>query len=277
MSDEFDKDNIGDAENTQQEENPFTEDKANGELGNEIEEIEPPEEQETPVGEKEEAVKGGNLIDGGKNKKPFFAAVAVVVVVVLALLALKAGIFPQKNIGAKDNVPVLYGKEDTLYLYNLKNDPIKIADGLENGGSYHYFYFGWGTLFSDDMRYLFFENNNQADGSFDLYRKQTTGDETPVLIDTGVLDYNISKDGNAVAYLKASQDGTIQLYTSDFVNKYLIKDYVEAGDSQFQISGDGQKIVYLRKNDLVLDLYYADLSGENELLVNQDITGFAAE
>lgn len=33
MSDEFDKDNIGDAENTQQEENPFTEDKPTVRLG----------------------------------------------------------------------------------------------------------------------------------------------------------------------------------------------------------------------------------------------------
>lgn len=139
---------------------------------------------------------------------------------------------------------VLYAKDNDLYFYDLKNDPYLLQEGISEGGSYHYFYTAWGAGVTEEGNWVYFSDDINETGGFDLYRKDAKNAAAEAeLIDNDVYDYMASKDGAVVAYLKQKGEA-FELYVYDGNEKQMVKDGIHLGNDVYALSGNGKYLVF---------------------------------
>ena len=196
--------------------------------GEPIEPEEEPMEPEAEMPAKQPVEKGGIL------------GILIGLVALIAILAY-AWMHP---VGQVADTGVLYAKDDALYYYDLKHKPYLVQEGLENGGTYHYFYTAWGASVTEDNSFLYYSDDVEEDGGFVLYRRDAKNvDAKATQIDTDVYDYMASKDGRTVAYLKKSGE-TYALCVYDGKQAQTVKDGVNLGESVYALSGDGKYLAF---------------------------------
>lgn len=181
---------------------------------------------------------------------------------------------------SKTNMPIAYAKEDALYLYDLKNEPYKVTEKLSDGGNYHYYYSAWGVECSEDAKVLYYCSHVQADGTFQLYRRgvdSTAGDGT--LIGEHVIDYKVSKNGDACVYLTQDAQGKTNLYSYNG-EKVLISEDIPLVQDAYFLSSDGKFVAYRKQVDQQTVNFYAKTIGkEGETLLGESLenTAYAKE
>lgn len=200
-----------------------------------------------------------------KNQGTYILGGAIALALVLGILW-KGGLFSGMN-GEKD-MPVAYAKENTLYMYDLKNEPYQVADSLSDGGKYSYYYAAWGAGCTEDAKTLYYTTKVKPSGAFQLYRRGIQPDAKGQLIAEDVVDYQINQDGTVCAYLKENDKGEKSLYVYDHNKESLVSESVPLIPDAYFLSKDGRYIVYQKQTDnQITNLYAMPIQSREEQLV----------
>ena len=192
--------------------------------------VEEVETEETPV--EKTAEKGSNNMVG----------IIVGFALFIAFLAM-VWMAPAGGKAVKDT-GVFYAKENNLYYYDMKNEPALVQEGISAGGGYNYFYSAWGAGMAEESDVAYYNMNVDASGAFDLYRKNMKDASAEAeCIDSKVVDYKVSKDGEAVAYLKAEED-SLQLCYFDGTKSHVVEKNMSMEEDGYELRADGKYLVY---------------------------------
>ncbi|MBR6543667.1 MAG: hypothetical protein IKT73_10760, partial [Anaerotignum sp.] len=139
---------------------------------------------------------------------------------------------------------VFYSKDNDLYFYDMKNEPYLVQEGVENGGSYHYFYNAWGAGVAAEGDWAYYIANIDESGAADLYRRSVKdASAASELIASNVYDYMASKNGEAVAYLALAED-SLHLCAFDGKEVKTFATGMNLGDEVYSLSADGKYLVF---------------------------------
>ena len=212
-----------------------------------VSETEEPAEEAAPEGEKTEETtekvpakqeKGGSNIIG----------IILGLVLFVAFLAV-VWMAPVGNV-VKDT-GVLYAKENNLYYYDMENEPYLLQEGISAGGGYNYFYNAWGAGVAEEGDWGYYMTNVDASGAADLYRRNMQDPAAEaVLVDSDVYDYQISKNGDMVAYL-TMQDDSLRLCTFDGGSIATYATGLHLEDDVYSLSKDGRYLVFRDAYDML--------------------------
>ena len=161
------------------------------------------------------------------------------------------------------DIGVLYAKDNEIRFYDLKNEPYLLTESISNEGSYHYYYSAWGAMLSEKGEWAYYPANIDANGRFDLFRKNTAGPQAePEKISDNVLDYAISEDGRQTAYLKAEGE-KISLWLSDGAPRKISAD-MQLDEQSYFLSSDGKYLLYTVHETNGLALYALSTAAGSE-------------
>ena len=167
--------------------------------------------------------------------------------------------------GSVKDTGVLYAKENDLYLYDLKNEPYLLQEDISAGGGYNYFYSAWGAGAAEEGDWGYYMANVDVSGAADLYRRNMKDpDAEAVLVDSAVYDYQISKDGDMVAYLTL-QDDALRLCTFDGGSIATYATGIHLEEDVYSLSKDGRYLVFKDAYDM---LCAAEVQNGGEVDVN---------
>ena len=210
--------------------------------------IEPAEEtvEETAESVEEEPAEVSEQAPKKKSKAPIFLLLLILVVAAAAYGMMSSG-----GKAAKKDAGVFYAKENDLYYYDLKNEPYLVQEGISAGGSYNYFYTAWGAGVAEESDIAYYVANVDAAGGADLYRRDMKDPSAEaVLVDSGVYDYTVSKDGGVAAYLKMQED-SLHLCTFDGSSVTTYATGVHLEDDVYSLSADGRYLVFKDAYDML--------------------------
>lgn len=187
--------------------------------------------------------------------------VAVIVAATIILLTLFGG--GVNNYG-------LYIKNNQMYYIDISGDePLQITTELYEGAIENNDMVNVGNvlgrythLTKDGKKLFFVDKINQTSLSL-YYRNLDNKKESAIKIDSDVLSYSVSEDGNLVTYIKGF-GGENTLYQHNLVTKEKIASEV----TTFVVSNDGEKIGYLDKNGGM----YLKYSGKDKEKLDRDVT-----
>ena len=145
---------------------------------------------------------------------------------------------------------VLYAKDNDLYYYDMKNEPCLLQEDISAGGGYNYFYSAWGAGISQDNEELYYTANVQAEGTYDLYYKNLKADDAAELVDSGVIDHKVSKNGEVVAYLAMKGD-SLELRYFDGKEKRVAEEGMKLEEDVYSLSADGKHLAYKDAYDML--------------------------
>ena len=145
---------------------------------------------------------------------------------------------------------VLYAKDNDLYYYDMKNEPYLLQEDISAGGGYNYFYSAWGAGVSQDNEDLYYTANVQAEGTYDLYYKDLKADDAAELVDSGVIDHKVSKNGEVVAYLAMKGD-SLELRHFDGKEKRVAEEGMKLEEDVYSLSADGKYLAYKDAYDML--------------------------
>ena len=161
----------------------------------------------------------------GKARKliAVFLAAAVVVTASIAVFWI---------VDSRNDVPVLYGKDNGLNYIPAKKDAksTQILGDLEKESRYK-------VQLAKDRRRVFYPKDN-GDGSFSLYYKDLNGKEDDgEKVDSDVSDYRLLQDGSLLLYKKS--DGGF------YLNDLKDKTKIDSDVGSYECSSDGKTIIYM--------------------------------
>lgn len=197
--------------------------------------VEEAETEESPV-EKTAEKGGSNVIGIIVGAALFIAFLAVVWMTPVGKVVKDTG--------------VLYAKDNDLYYYDMKNEPYLLQEDISAGGGYNYFYSAWGAGISQDNEDLYYTANVQAEGTYDLYYKDLKADDAAELVDSGVIDHKVSKNGEVVAYLAMKGD-SLELRYFDGKEKRVAAEGMKLEEDVYSLSADGKYLAYKDAYDML--------------------------
>lgn len=161
------------------------------------------------------------------------------------------------------DIALTYAKDNGLYVFDLKNDPYLVNDGISDGGAYNYYYSAWGASASEDNEELYYIAGINEDGVGNLYYKDIKNkDSASVLIAENVFHYISSEDGTACAYMVKNGD-KIDLYIYKDEQSQLIANDIIQQNGAYDLSKDGSYVLYKKGNNDAAS-FYAYVVGEKE-------------
>lgn len=198
------------------------------------------------------------------KKALLFGAIGIAAVAVIVLII--ALITGGKN--RQDN-HLLYVKDNEIFYRDLSKDTSAVAltsqlldsdkitaENLSVSG----YALGMMTYIRRDGKLLFFPDKMNDEGTFNLYYRDTTGkDAVTVKIDTDVVSYKADKSAEVVTYRKGTA-----LYR--YILKTAARDKIADDIVDFDVSANGNKIVYLNAEGIVYRQYMDN--GEKEKIVS---------
>ena len=197
--------------------------------------------------------------------------ITVVVAAVIICLALIPGAY--KNKAASK--PVVFVKDNGLYVYDVENGIVCLADNMGERSGYAYYFFGYGNTYSDDLKVMYYRSNIDSEGKYTLSNVSLTDFKTITEIDSDVINHTISSDGSKAAYIKYENNG-LALYTYNGTGKYMIRDNISSDECFFQLTSDGKYIYYLETDENgAKNCYRSGLSGDNKTLAAENADDFA--
>ncbi len=182
------------------------------------------EQEEMPV-EKKPAEKG-NLLG--------------IIVGLAVFIALLGYLWMNPMGGSGRDTGVLYAKDNDLYYYDLKNEPFLLQEEISDGGSYHYFYNAWGASVAEEGSAVYYLADIDENGAGDLYCMDGAEAEQ---LDEGVVDFMVSKNGKAAAYLKKGEHNVELRYYSEGMI-FVISEEMQLAEDSYSISSDGTYLIY---------------------------------
>lgn len=212
-------------------------------------------------------------IDTEKTEQPFksnknkfiLLGIVVIAAIVVALLGGGSG----GNAGA-----FAYTKDNNLYLYSAKNDPVLVHEGISDGGTFSYYYSAWGASVSEDGKNLFYMGEIDANNMGNLYRKDAAkASATSELIASNVLDYTMSKDGTACAYLTYENDKVAFHIYKNGTSTTIHNDVYPEQDA-YTINADGTQAIYKVSEGTLVSLYHTKAGSDTATLLAESISSY---
>lgn len=168
------------------------------------------------------------------------------------------------GLGKSTDIAISYAKDNELYLYDLKNDPYVVNEGISNGGAYNYYYSAWGATVSEDNEDLFYLTGINADGVGVLsYKDIKNKDGEPIVLGESVAHYINSADGKECAYLVKNGD-KMDLYVYYGGQSRLVAEDILQENGAYDLSKDGSYVLYKKSNGDKISLYAAVVEKDEE-------------
>lgn len=141
---------------------------------------------------------------------------------------------------------ILYAKENNLYYFDLKNEPYLLQEGISDGGFYSIAGSAWGAKQAEKGNFAYYPAQIQENGAFTLYRRDVSSPKgEAILIASDVVDYQISADGRAAAYLTMAGDAEpMQLCAFDGQESRVIEENLQWQQNLYELSADGNYLAY---------------------------------
>ena len=217
-----------------------------------------------------------NVVENTTEKKTsgFNKKYIAIIIAVIVLIAAAVFITGNKKVSV-NNKPVVYVKENVLYMHHDTKGEIKLADNMGDASGYSNYFFGIGNTFNEDNSVMYFWSDMTAAGTYSLSKVSVLNYDGVKAIDTDVLSYSISKDGSSVAYIKVNGDN-LSLYAYDGNGKHIIREKVGINDYYFQLTGDGKHIFYMEEvAEGTINCIKTGIDGSDKTIVAADIDEFA--
>ncbi len=214
-----------------------------------------------------------------ENKQLIALAVAAIIGIIIVIFACVSGIITKEKFGLGGEVSkaIVYSKDNSLYCYDLKNEPVMISDNLSSGGSATYSYVGSGTVVGEDGKSVYFIDNVAADGTFSLNFYMAGKSAEPQLISDNVIDYEISYKGDGAVYVvEDAETGDTALYAYSRKNGESAKlaDSINSGNSNYGISSDGKKAIYVSDEDGTVTFNICNIDGSGLSTIDTDVAQY---
>lgn len=216
-----------------------------------------------------------------ENKQLIVLICAMIIGVIIVVFAATSGIITKEKfgLGKEASKAIVYSKDNELYCYDLKNEPVLISDNLSSGGSASYSYVGSGTTVAEDGKSVYFIDNVAADGSFSLNFYTAGKSAEPSLISDNVIDYEISYEGDGAVYVVEDPDTaetSLLSYSRSKGESFAIADTINSGSSNYAISSDGSKIIYVSDEDGTTKLNICGTDGSAGGTIDTDVAQYIA-
>lgn len=178
-------------------------------------------------------------------------AAAAVLILIISLLS--------GGGGKAQNNYALYLKDSEIFFTNLKKDSeawqltsrlVDIDDVDDEALSDAGYQLGLYTYMTEDGKYIFFPDKISDDG-FNLYYKQVAKpDAEAIKIDSDVQSYVVNISSTLVTYLKGEEGNLYQYKIGEDS-----KDKIASEVTNFEVSDEGKKIVYINSENGVYRKY----------------------
>ena len=214
-----------------------------------------------------------------ENKQAIVLITSLILGIVLFIVVIKAGFITKEKFGLGGDATkaIVYSKDNELYCYDLKNEPVMISDNISSGGAVSYSYVGSGTTVAEDGESVYFIDNAASDGSFSLNFYEAGGNAEPSLISDGVIDYEISYKGEGCVYVvhdAETNELTLYAYDRDGGKTAKIVDGIGSGNSNYALSSDGEKVIYITRDDNGTVLNICNIDGTDAEVIDTDVAQY---
>ena len=214
-----------------------------------------------------------------ENKYAITLVVVIIMAIIFFMFVLSKGFITKEKfgLGGETTKSIVYSKDNELYCYDLKGEPVLISDNLSSGGSATYSYVGNGITVAEDGKSVYFIDNVAADGTFSLnfYKAGKSGE--PSLISDNVADYDISYEGEGAVYIvpdESGRVGTLYGYSRKDNKSYEIAQNVSVGNVNYDISSDGKNVIYITEENNTLALNMCSVDGKNHTILDTDVAQY---
>lgn len=214
-----------------------------------------------------------------ENKHSIILGFTAILGIILFVLIFRAGFITKEKfgLGKEATKAIVYSKDNELYCYDLKNEPVLISDNLSSGGSATYSYVGNGTTVAEDGKSVYFIDNVAANGSFSLNFYKAGSSSEPSLIGDNVADYDISYKGEGAVYIvpdESGKTGILYGYSRKDNKSYEIAQNVVIGGTDYSISSDGSKVIYASGDNNSIALNICSIDGSNAKTIDNDVAQY---
>ncbi len=204
--------------------------------------------------------------------KIFLRTVLSVILVILSLLSF-SGCSANKNTEISD-YPILYSKNNTLYMTNEKLQSEKISDDIYSYNLKEYTSVSDDAQITADGKTIYYKKNIAEDGTGSLYSLNVKKNES-VEIAKNVYDFSLNKNTQILAYRVFESDGTFTLYSYIDNNSIEIVKGLDRNSVYF-IANNGNNIVYKKQNLENGNFYAVDLKNVgNQLCLSENVAGYS--
>lgn len=214
-----------------------------------------------------------------ENKHIVVLCALILFGIIVLLFSISSGFITKEKfgLGGEKTKSIVYSKDNSLYCYDLKNEPVMISDNLSSGGSATYSYVGSGTTVAEDGKSVYFIDNVAADGTFSLnfYMAGKGGD--PSLISDNVIDYEISYEGDGAVYVvedTETEETSLYAYSRKTGESIKLIDGINSGKSNYAVSSDGKKAIYISDEDGTVTFNICNIDGSNLNTIDTDVAQY---
>lgn len=217
----------------------------------------PPTPPVLPMGGKKAA---SGKTPGKRSKLPLIIAGIAIIVILAAMLYFTVNLLLGGG-GSASNDTLLYLKDESLYETSVRKiEPVELDEDAYDEEADN----GLGVRCSEDGRYLFYTHHYDGDGMTLSCIDRKDRDAGAIKVDSGTMYFSLTPD-NRVLYLKNNS-----LYINDLEDKEKIASEV----GNFQLSGDGKKVLWETLEDGRMYVQDTDLKTEKEKL-DSDVEGIS--
>lgn len=207
-----------------------------------------------------------------KPNKMFLKILLNTLLIILSFLTLY-GCSNEKNTESS-GYPVLYSKDNSLYMTNEKLEVEKITDEIYSYNLKEYNSVSNDAQITSDGKTVYYKKNIAEDGTGSLYSLNVKKNES-VEIAKNVYDFSLNKNTGFLVYRVFESDETFTLYCY-IDNK--ITEIVKGLDrnSVYFIANNGNNIVYKKQNLENGNFYAVDLKDVgNQLCLSENVAGYS--
>ena len=205
--------------------------------------------------------------------------VKFVSVLIVFILVLISGIFyfnynKNNEILSKSDFPVLYSKDNSLYMMKNNFKTEKIADNIYSSKPESFSSVSEGSTITDDGKTVFYKGNILENGTGTLYKLDVKKNESTEIA-KNVYDFDIYKSSGNISYIVFESDQTFTLYCYDGNKSFEISKGLDS-NSVFFIANSGQNVVYKKQNMEKGSFYSTAInSNENQICLSENVAGYS--
>lgn len=204
-------------------------------------------------------------VEEPKKKAPWKAIVAVLILVV-------AGIFAYSHFGGAETKPILYAKDNGLYVADGVAESVLLYDNLGEDAGYHYYYGAWGALSAEESTVGYYLVDVDEMGVGELHVQDLESPKGSTKIADDVFSFNLSADGSVCLYLTMEDEMAVTLHVAKDGVSQVVTDTMLMQEDAYGINVAGTHVVFQEDNGVDISLHVMDVAtGEITLLAEQSI------
>lgn len=207
-----------------------------------------------------------------KGNKMFSKMLSVTLLIIFSFLSFYG--CNNEKITESSEYPILYSKNNTLYMTNEKFEVKEVTDKIYSYNLKEYNTVSNDAQITNDSKTIYYKKNIAEDGTGSLYKLNVKNNES-IEIAKNVYDFNLNKNTETLAYRVFEPDETFTLYCYiDNKSTEIVKGLDR--NSVYFIANNGNNIVYKKQNVENGNFYAVDLKNiENQLCLSENVAGYS--